>query len=165
MGFLGRSAGKWSLCNAGDPGLITGSGRSLGEGIDYPLQYSWPSLVAQTVKNLPAIWDTWVWSLGWEDPLEKRMAAHSNILGWRIPWIEEPGGLQSMGLQRAGHDWETLNILTISTSKLGDKWLCEVVSSQSLEIFQNHLVDRPFIWNFVEKIHVKGSDLDYKYNW
>ena len=60
-------------------------------------------LVAQMVKNLPATWETWVQSLGWEDPLEESMAAHSSILAWRIPWTEEPGGLQSMGSQRVGH--------------------------------------------------------------
>ena len=56
------------------------------------------------VKNLPAVWETWVQSLGWEDLLEKGMATHSNILAWRIPRTEEPGGLQPMGLQRVGHD-------------------------------------------------------------
>ena len=65
----------------------------------------WVSLVAQTVKNLPAMKETWVKTLGQEDPLEKRMATHSSILFWRIPWTEEPGGLQSMGSQRVGHDW------------------------------------------------------------
>ena len=64
----------------------------------------WASLVAQRVKCLPAIWETWVRSLGWEDPLEKEMAAHSSILAWRIPWKEEPGRLQSTGLQRVGHN-------------------------------------------------------------
>ena len=61
------------------------------------------SLVAQLVKNLPAMQETWVQSLGQKDPLEKAMATHSNILAWRIPWTE-PGRLQSMGLQRVGHD-------------------------------------------------------------
>ena len=56
--------------------------------------------VAQMVKNLPVMWETWVRSLGWEDPLEEGMATHSSILAWRIPWTEEPGGLQSVGLQR-----------------------------------------------------------------
>ena len=60
--------------------------------------------VAQMVKRLPAIQETWVRSLGWKDPLEKEMATHSNILGWKIPWIEESGGLQSMGSQRVGHN-------------------------------------------------------------
>ena len=62
------------------------------------------SLVAQMVKNLLAMRETWVRSLGWEDPLEEGMATHSSILAWRIPWTEEPGGLLSMGSQRVGHD-------------------------------------------------------------
>ena len=62
------------------------------------------SLVAQLVKNPPAMQETWVRSLGWEDPLEKEMATHSSILAWKVSWTEEPGGLQSMGLQRVGHD-------------------------------------------------------------
>ena len=72
------------------------------------------SLVAQMVKHLPAIWETRVWSLGWEDPLEKEMAIHSSALVWKIPWTEEPGGLQSMGLQVVGHDWATSHILSQS---------------------------------------------------
>ena len=76
--------GKESTCNAGDPGLIPVSGRSTGKGIGYPLQYSWASLVAQLVKNPPAVQETWVQSLGWED-LEKKKATHSSILAWRIP--------------------------------------------------------------------------------
>ena len=66
--------------------------------------YSWVSLVAQMVKNLPAVGETWVLSLDREDPLEEGMATHSGILAWRIPWREEPGGLQSRGSQRVGHD-------------------------------------------------------------
>ena len=66
----------------------------------------WASLVAQTVKNLPAMQETLVWSLGWEDPLEKGMATHSSILAWKILWTEGPGGLQSMELQRVGHDYQ-----------------------------------------------------------
>ena len=62
--------------------------------------YYWASLVAQMVKNLPAMWETWVRSLGWEDPLEEGMATHSSILAWRISWTEGPGGLQSLGSQR-----------------------------------------------------------------
>ena len=84
MGFPGGSVDKESACNAGDSGLIPGSGRSPGEGIGYPLQYSWASLMAQRVKNLPAMWETWVQSLGWEDPLEEGIATHTNILAWRI---------------------------------------------------------------------------------
>ena len=62
------------------------------------------SLVAQMVKSLPAMQETQVQSLGWEDPLEKEMANHSSVLAWKIPWAEEPGGLQSMGSLRVGHD-------------------------------------------------------------
>ena len=70
--------------------MIPGLGRSPGAGIGYPLQYSWPSLVTQLVMNPPAMWETWVQSLGWEDALEKGMATLSSILAWRIPWTEEP---------------------------------------------------------------------------
>ena len=69
-GFPGSSADKESTVNAGDPGLIPGLGKSPGEGLGYALQYSWASLVAQMIKNLSAMWKTWVLSLGWEDPLE-----------------------------------------------------------------------------------------------
>ena len=82
----GSSVDKESTCSAGDSSLIPGFRRFPGEGICYPLQYSWASLVAQLVRNLPAMWETWVWSLGWEDLLEKGKATHSNILAWRIPW-------------------------------------------------------------------------------
>ena len=80
MGLPGSSALKESACNVGDPASIHGSGSSPGEGIGYPLQYSWASLVAQMVKNLPAMWETWVRSLGWEDPLEEGMETYSSIL-------------------------------------------------------------------------------------
>ena len=80
-GFPDSSVGKESTCNAGDPGQISGSGRSIVEGIDYPLQYSWASLVTQLVKNPPALWETWVQSLGWEDPLEKGKATHFQYSG------------------------------------------------------------------------------------
>ena len=80
-GCPGSSVGKDSVCNAGDPSSIPGSGRSPGEGKGYPLQYSRTSPVAQMVKNLPAVRETWVQSLGWEDPLEKGKATHSSILG------------------------------------------------------------------------------------
>ena len=86
MGFTDSSIGKESACNAGEPSSIPGSGRSTGEGTGYPLQYSCASLVAQLVKNPPAMWETWVRSLGWKDPLEKGKTTHSSILAWRIPW-------------------------------------------------------------------------------
>ena len=91
QGFPNSSVSKEFACNAGDPGSIPGSGISAEEGIDYPLQYSWASLVAPLVKNLPAMWETWVRFLGWEDPLEKGTATHSNILAWRIPWTTVHG--------------------------------------------------------------------------
>ena len=105
--FPGSSAGKESACNAGDPSSIPGLGRSSGEGIGYKLQYSWASLVAQKVKNPPAMQETWLWSLGLEDSLEKGMVTHSRIFAQRTPWTEEPGRLQSMGSQIVGHDWAT----------------------------------------------------------
>ena len=79
-GFPHSSVGKEFAWNAGEPGLIPGSGRSPGERTGYPLQYSWASLVTQLVKNPPVMWETWVLSLGWEDPLEKGKATHSSIL-------------------------------------------------------------------------------------
>ena len=83
LGFPGSSAGKESACHAGDPSSISGSGISPGEGIGYPLQYSWASRGAQLVKNQPAMRETWDRSLGWEDLLEKGAATHSSILAWR----------------------------------------------------------------------------------
>ena len=86
LAFPDSSVGNESASNAGDPGSIPESGISAGEGIGYPLQYSWPSLVAQLVKNRPAMQESCVRSLGWEDPLEKGKVTHSSILAWRIPW-------------------------------------------------------------------------------
>ena len=105
--------------------MIPGLERSAGEG------NSWASCVAQLVKNLPAMQETWAQSLGWEDPLEEGIAIHSSILAWRIPWTEEPVRLQSMGLQRVGHGclghgvWavnstrETLKALVLSVTLRG----------------------------------------------
>ena len=86
MGFPENSVGKESAFNAEDPSSIPGSERSAGEEIGYPFQYSWASLVAQLLKSLPAMRETWVHSLGWEDPLEKGKATHSSILAWKIQW-------------------------------------------------------------------------------
>ena len=99
LSFPDGSVGKESACNAGDPNQIPGSGRCAGEGRGYPLQYSWVSLVAQLVKNPPAMQETWVQSPVWEDPLEKEKVTHSSTLVWRIPWT-----LQFMGSQRVGHN-------------------------------------------------------------
>ena len=92
-GFPDSSVGKESAYNAADPGSIPGLGRSPGEGIGYPLQYSWASLLAQLVKNSPAMREIRILSLGWEDPLEKGKATHSSILAWRISWtVYSPWG-------------------------------------------------------------------------
>ena len=93
-GFPGSSVGKESTCNVGDPVLIPGSGRSPGKGLGYLLQDSWASLVAQMVKNLPAMQEAWVRSLDWEDPLEEGMATHSSILTW---WIRSHGQRSLVG--------------------------------------------------------------------
>ena len=82
LGFPDCSVGKESTCNSGEPGSISGLRGSTGEGRGYSLQYSWAFLVTQLVKNLPEMWETWVQSLGWEDPMGKGMATHSR----RIPW-------------------------------------------------------------------------------
>ena len=107
MGFPDSSVGKEPTCNAGDPGSIPGSRRSSGEGISYPFQYSWASLVAQLVKNPPAMQETSVQSLGWEDPLEKGKATHSSILAWRISWT-----VQSMGVTKSGTQLSDFHSLT-----------------------------------------------------
>ena len=121
MGFPGNSAGKESACSTGDPSSIPGSGRSPGEGIGYPLHYSWASLMAQLVKNLPAMWETWVRSLGWEDPLEKGMATYSSILAWRIhglcsPWgRKESGTTEQLSLYFNSH-WSSTVVLRLGCS-------------------------------------------------
>ena len=109
IGFPSGSAGKESSCDAGDVSLIPGSGRLTGEEISYPFQYPWASLVAQTVKNLPAMPETSVQSLGWENSLEEGLRTHSSRqpMPGESLWREEPGGLQSIGSQRVGHDWVT----------------------------------------------------------
>ena len=85
VGLSDSSVSKEFACNAEDPGSIPGLGRSAGEGIGYPLQHPWASLMAQLVKNLPSVQESWVRFLGWEDPLEKGTVTHSSILAWRIP--------------------------------------------------------------------------------
>ena len=89
LGFPGSSADKESICNTGEPSSIPESGSYPGEGIGYPLQYSWASIRAQMIKNPPAMQETWVQSLVWEDPLEEGMATHFSILAWRIPMDRE----------------------------------------------------------------------------
>ena len=107
-----REDSVWRWCSCLDrrsPGSLRYSGEPLSRtaGNMVLLGFFWASLVAQRLKRLPAMQETWVRSLGQEEPLEKEMATHSSILAWRIPWMEEPGGLQSMGSQRVGHNWAT----------------------------------------------------------
>ena len=96
----------WRIPGTGEPDGLPSMG-------SHRVRHNWSdlaaaaSLVAQSVKNLPAVQETRVQSVGWEDPLEKATAIHSSILAWKISWTEEPGGLQSMGSQRVGHDWAT----------------------------------------------------------
>ena len=138
LGFPDSSFGKESACSAGDPGSIPGLGRSPGEGIGYPLP------VAQLVKNLPAMQETWVQSLGWGDPLEKGKAAHSSILAWRIPWT-----VWSMGSQRVGHNWATF------TSAMLNYYFMTLLAISSLllekylfKLFAHFLIER-FICLFI----------------
>ena len=95
------------------------------------------SLVAQRLKRLPPMRKTRVWSLGREDLLEKEMAIHSSILAWRIPWIEEPGGLQSAGLQRVGHDW--------AASLFMYKMLIEIFYRKESSVISRTLVPDPIL--------------------
>ena len=133
-GFCGGSDGKVSAWNAGDLGSIPGSGRSPGEGNGNPLQYSWASLVAQLAKNLPAMCETWLLSLGWEDPLEKGKAAHSRVLAWRTPWT-----VSSMESQRVRYDWATFTCRIVMlnvffTSKMFAVKLYWQIKAQNLKI-------------------------------
>ena len=104
MGFPCSSAGKEFTCSSGDPGSIPGSGRSPGEGIGYPLQYSWASLVAQTAKNPPTVWETWVRYWLGKIPWRRAWQPTPVFLPGESPWTEEPGGLQSMGSRRVRYD-------------------------------------------------------------
>ena len=119
LSFPGGSDGKESACNAGDPSSIPGWGRSHGEGIGYPLQYSWASQVAQTVKNLPAMWKTWVWSWVGKIPWRKAWQPTPVFLPGESPWTEVPGRLQSIWLQRAGRGWVTKHSIWSSNSTSG----------------------------------------------
>ena len=131
----GSSAGKEFTCNAEEPVSIHGSGKCTGEGIGYPLQYFWTSLVDQKVKDLPAMQKTWFWSLGWEDILEKGPATHSSILVWKIPW--------TTGLQRVRHNWATF---TFSDRK-SKTWVTQILPT-SVNLFNLSCF---FLW-FVRRI-------------
>ena len=102
----------WRIPGIGGPGGLPSM-------VSHRVGHDWSDLAAAaaTVKNPPAMWETWVWSLGWEDPLEKGLATPSSILAWRIPRTEEPGRLQSIGLQRAKHDGATFTSLVAQQLK------------------------------------------------
>ena len=95
--------------------------------------------MAQTVKHLPTMRETWVQSLGWEDPLEKEMATHSSTLAWRIPWTEGLGRLQSMGSQRVGHDWATLLPPSCLNQSLTREWY---FWSLTLELWRSPIIEQ-----------------------
>ena len=99
------------------------------------------SLVVQMVKSLLAIWETWVWSLGWEDPLEKRMTTNSSILAWRIPWTAKTDGLQSMGSQRVGHNWvmNTFTFLALNLNLSMMAHACESHWRHTSKNLENHI--------------------------
>ena len=115
-------------------------------------------LVAQLVKNPPAVQETWVRSLGWEDPLKKGMATHSSILAWRTPWTGEPGGLHSMGSQRVGHDWATNTTMTVSETIL---FIFSLAYYYHLlleyQLYRNR--DLGFLFNFFISIVWAGSSV------
>ena len=116
--FPDSSAGTESTCNAGEPSSIPGSGRSPGEGISYPLQYFWASLVAQMINNLPAMWENWVHP--WVRKISWRRVWQPTpiFLHRESPWIEEPGELKSMVLQKVGHDWANKHTCIVQLSVL-----------------------------------------------
>ena len=102
-------------------------------------------LVVQMIKNSPAMQEIWIWSLGWEDPLDKWMATHSSILAWRIPWTEEPGGLKSMGLQRVGHDWVTDTFTFFGTGVTTSSYY--ITAAQRPMVFQpQYTLDTSVVW-------------------
>ena len=116
----------------------TNQGSSLITDGTFNKSFSINSLVAQRLKHLPAMRETWVRSLGREDPLEKEMATHSSISAWRIPWTQEPGGLQSTGLQRVGHDWATslTHSLTLYKQENLQVWVLKSVTFADLPLYQ-----------------------------
>ena len=118
----------------------------------------WASLMAQLVKNLPAIGETWVWSLGWEVAMEKGTATHSSILAWRVPWTEQPGELQSMRSQRGRYGWATYTLLIhqghFIINKLWSSW--EILWRHSLVLEElTHTHTHLFLFNCRRYIYPK----------
>ena len=144
MGFVGQFPGMPAVCETHIliteiARLITGFNQQNQFPLSLSRHLSTASWVAKRVKCLPAMREDWVWSLGWEDPLEKEMATHSSTLAWKIPWTEEPGRLQSMGSQRVGHDWQTTLFVREFTNErkhlhVGWKWTKLFVDSGSLPV-------------------------------
>ena len=149
--FPDSSVGKESACNAGDPSSIPGLGRSAGEGIGCPVQYSWASLVAQLIKNPPTMWETWVWSLGWEIPW-KRERLPTPVF-WPGEFIQSMGSIQSIGSQRVGHDGMTftfhyqslllacptlLKTATLSRHSVNHLEICHTVRARASKRLQIH---------------------------
>ena len=132
--FPESSFGKESAYIAGDPGSIPGSGRSTGQRIGYPHQYSWSSLVPQLVKNPSAMRGTWVWSLGGEDPLEKAKFTHSSILAWKIPWT-----VHHVVACKELDTTEQLTFTSLFHSVYTYLWLLCVPDELILFSFQNYL--------------------------
>ena len=154
-GFLLSSVGKESVCNAGDTGSIPGSGRSAGKGIGYPLQYSWASLVAQLVKNLPAMHKTWVQSLGCEDPLENGKASHSSILAWRT--------LQPMGSQRVRHNWTAFTFTCGGDRRSNNVSFVLEQYPGKLQIIE--LLKISQMWNVLQSFEVYSSPSEAYVHW
>ena len=136
----------------------------------YIWEFSTFTLVAQMVKNLPAMWENWVWSLGPEDPLEKGMAARSSIFAWRIPWTKDPNGLQSIGLQKVGYNWKT-NTHTPSIG-LGHRCTCEnpthylrLSPSQSGGILSKTYIFSPLLLLFpsAPSLHIPSEVSSFEY--
>ena len=148
LGFLASSAGKESTCNAGDPGSIPVLGRSPGEAVGYPLHYSWAFWVAQMVKHPLAMQETWLWSLGWDNPLEESMATHSSILAWRIS--------MDRGARWATVHWVTKSLMWLSTVYSifvkCKKFMIAFIFTEN--IFERDTLTQSFLLNFnSRKLH------------
>ena len=116
---------------------------------------TWVSLAAQAVRNLPAMRETQVWSLGWENPLEKGMALHSSTPAWRIPWTEKPGGLQSMGSQRVRHDWATsISLHFIYGIYIYICWPCKQCCSEHWDAYSSQITVFISLDTYPEDVHI-----------
>ena len=155
MSFPPSSAGKESTCNEKDPSSIPQLGRSPGEGVDYPFQCSWASLVVQAGKNPPAMRETWVWSLGWEDPLEEGTATHFSILAWRIPMDRGAWWAAAHRVKRVGHNWATKHSTEIHTIQ-NDEINESVQSNMDIKIIKVG-INLPFRYTFWNSFSYSGK--------